>query len=128
MEFIVIVLGAAVFTIIIGIIITKKKQKDLNQQMRKPYQKLAAEFERVGWIAWGYGAHRAEGQDARIQRAINSRSMELISYDKESRTAVVKGERGKMYTITPQGCSCPDFASRGFPCKHMYFAVMEIPG
>ena len=126
MEFILIVFGAAFIAIVIGIAIMKNKQKAAAQQMRKPYQMLAADFERVGWPAWGYGAHRAAGQDDRIQRALKSKRMELVSYDRDTKTAVVKGEQGLTYEITPRGCSCPDFAARGFPCKHMYFAVMEI--
>ena len=134
MDFIFIVLGGVVVAFIVSLVIIKanaKKQKAereaLLQQQRKPYEMLAADFARVGWPAWGYAAHRAEGQDERIQRAINSRKMQLIGYDPGSKTATVQGERGALYEITPQGCSCPDFASRGLPCKHMYFAAMEIP-
>ncbi len=134
MDFIYIVLGGVVVAFVVILVIIKansKKQKAereaLLQQQRKPYEMLAADFARVGWPAWGYAAHRAEGQDERIQRAIHSRKMRLIGYDAVSKTATVQGERGAEYEITPQGCSCPDFAMRSLPCKHMYFAAMEIP-
>ena len=109
---------------------TKKRDaesRELQRLKREPYERLAADFVRVGWPAWGYAAHRLKGQDDRIQRAINSRQMILIGYDKDTHSAVVQGERGALYEMNSQGCSCPDFVKRGLPCKHMYFAVMEIP-
>jgi len=121
---------AVILSVVILCYTTKKKNaelKELRQLQRKPYEKLAADFARVGWPAWGYTAHCLDGQYDRIQRAINSRQMSLLSYDKESHSAVVQGERGALYKMDAQGCSCPDFAKRGLPCKHMYFAVMEIP-
>lgn len=134
MDFLLIILGSAVVTLVASFAIIRvysKKQKidreTALQQQRKPYEMLAADFARVGWPAWGYSAHLAAGQDDRIKRAINSRNMHLIGYNADTKVATVQGERGAIYEITPKGCSCPDFATRSLPCKHMYFAAMEIP-
>lgn len=133
MGLLLIVLGGVVVAIIAGFTImhmSSKKQmaerEALLRQQRKPYKMLAADFARVGWPVWGYASHCIDGQDDRIQRAIKSRQMKVIEYERENHAARIQGESGDHYTITPQGCSCPDFAKRGLPCKHMYFAVMEI--
>ena len=124
----VVIIGLVVFVIaVVTILVAHSRAKKAKiEQIKLPYKMLGEDFARVGWPAWGYGAHLLPGQDDRIQRAIRSKAMKLISYDKETHTAVVCGERGKHYEITPQGCSCPDFAERQLPCKHMYFAAMEI--
>ncbi len=131
MEYVIIVLVGALVAIIAAIIISrsnsakqKKEREDAIKLQRLPYEKLAADFARVGWSAWGYAIHRMAGQDDRIQRAIHSKEMRLLSFDAETRTAIVLGERGATYTIDSKGCSCLDFSSRGLPCKHMYFSVM----
>lgn len=126
---IIVVIVCIVIAVLVAFAIskTRTKKQEIENIDRKPYEMLAADFVRVGWPSWGYAVHRAAGQDDRIRRAIKSTEMSLVSYDADSKTALVEGEHGIVYEITPQGCSCPDFHKRNLPCKHMYFAVMEIP-
>lgn len=98
------------------------------RQMKKIAQKIADNFDRVGWSSWGYSTHLLNDQIQRMHRADISSRMELLHYSGTSHTARVRGETGNEYVIDENGCSCPDFRVRGLPCKHMYFAVAELIG
>lgn len=90
------------------------------------YSSWTKDFESVGWTRWGFKEHSQPGQLERAERACYSRTMKLLKYDPGSREAQVCGESGTVYKVNADGCSCPDFCVRKLPCKHMYFAVLEI--
>ena len=90
------------------------------------YSSWTKDFESVGWTRWGFKEHSQPGQLERAERACYSRTMKLLKYDPGSHEAQVCGESGTVYKVNADGCSCPDFCVRKLPCKHMYFAVLEI--
>ncbi len=90
------------------------------------YYNWAKDFEAVGWGRWGFKEHSQPGQIDRAKRAIYTRTMKLLKYDQDTHEAQVCGESGIVYKVNSDGCSCPDFCVRNLPCKHMYFAVLEI--
>lgn len=67
--------------------------------------------------AWDASVHVSPDQLTRIRR---SKSVKIISYDKDAKTAVVAGTGNTSYTTTFESCSCGDFKARRLPCKHMY--------
>ena len=123
------VLVAIVLIICIAVVIKSSKKAsgskmaDIKKQMTENAKSIEADFNRVGWSAWGYPVHLLDDQIQRMHRASTSEKMELIGYDDSLCIARVRGDSGTEYRIDKQGCSCPDFAKRGLPCKHMYFAV-----
>ena len=104
----------------------KERQQETIQAKTAIYRKFAEDFAKVGWPAWGYVTHLPPEQRSRMEKGIYSKRMKLLNYDPEMHTACVLGEHGETYDIDVSGCSCPDFRKRGLPCKHMYFAVIEI--
>lgn len=104
----------------------KERQQETIQAKTAIYRKFAEDFAKVGWPAWGYVTHLPPEQRSRMEKGIYSKRMKLLNYDPEMHTACVLGEHGETYDIDVFGCSCPDFRKRGLPCKHMYFAVIEI--
>lgn len=123
-----IVFVGALIACVASVVIFQHYQKKEYQQKTAIFRQYAQDFAKVGWGTWGYSVHVMSGQKERMERAIYSKKMLLLSYDPESHTAHVLGERGSEYIIDEFGCSCPDFQKRFMPCKHMYFAVMEITG
>lgn len=124
--------GVVVTLAVVGIMLRraanekKERQQAAIAQQTAICRKFAEDFAKIGWPAWGYATHLLPEQRSRMEKGIYSKSMELLGYDPEAHTACVLGEHGKAYDIDISGCSCPDFRKRGFPCKHMYFAVIEI--
>lgn len=104
----------------------REKRKSFLDQKNAIFHKFSRDFERVGWGRWGYDVHIMPDQRDRMGRAIYSKKMKLLEYDPDCHTARVLGEQGGEYLIDERGCSCPDFQKRLLPCKHMYFAAMEI--
>ena len=125
-------IGVTVALVIVGTMLHRaaKAEKDRQQETIHARtaicHKFAEDFAKVGWPAWGYITHLPPEQRSRMEKGIYSKRIKLLSYDPEMHTARVLGERGEMYDIDVSGCSCPDFRKRGLPCKHMYFAVIEI--
>ena len=125
-------IGVAVALAIVGIMLRraaneeKKRQQEILSQQTAIYRKFAEDFSRVSWPAWGYATHSPSEQKSRMEKGIYSKSMKLLDYDPRMHTACVLGEHGEAYNIDASGCSCPDFRKRGLPCKHMYFAVIEL--
>ncbi len=104
-----------------------KKQKRKRQEQRTAiFRQFALDFNRIGWTRWGYDAHIKSGQRDRIEKGIYSKRMKLLTFDIAQHTACVMGEHDVAYNIDCDGCSCMDFRTRRLPCKHMYFAVIEL--
>ena len=90
-------------------------------------QRMADDFDRIGWYTWGAGAHLTDEQAIRMKRAALSKTMRLIEYHPDSHCAIVQGEHGTYYHIDEFGyCSCPDCEARQLPCKHIYFVFLRI--
>ncbi len=100
-------------------------EREIQQNRQKILDMICRDFQKVGWSAWDRSVHMADGQYERMERAAQSKTMRLVSFDKKTGTAIVAGESGKQYTVDNSGCSCGDFLHRGLPCKHMYFAAMS---
>ena len=72
------------------------------------------------WARWNASAS-SQKQQIRMERARNG---ELTPkwVDVTGKCACFVGsENNKKYRTTLKKCSCPDFAKRGVPCKHMYY-------
>lgn len=72
------------------------------------------------WKKWDESANSQKQQD-RIDRA---RSGDLTPrwVDVKGKIASFTGSDGGVaYKTTLKKCSCPDFAKRGVPCKHMFY-------
>lgn len=124
-----ILVGSAVciiFSISYFTYLNKKQKRDREFRRTEIYRRFAADFAHAGWPSWGYSSHTQPGQRERMQKGIYSKSMKLLEYDLPAHTARVLGEHGTAYDIDGAGCSCMDFRTRGLPCKHMYFAVIEL--
>ena len=105
----------------------KKAQKEAIRYRLDLAQRMAGDFERIGWTMWGAGAHLTDEQTIRMKRAALSDKMKLIEYHPDFHCAIVEGEHGTYYHIDEFGCcSCPDFEKRQLPCKHIYFAFLRI--
>lgn len=124
-----IIFAGVLVAVVLAIFIIEKQRHGARQQLAKRRElarSLADDFKRIGWGAWGPAAHLSDEQATRMQRAADSTTMELLEYNPNIHTAVVRGERGSVYHIDERGCSCPDFRKRQLPCKHMYFAFLHI--
>ncbi|MBR0150220.1 MAG: SWIM zinc finger family protein [Synergistaceae bacterium] len=71
------------------------------------------------WDLWDMEHDKPE-QRKRWQSA--EKDCELVKMLDESQgVALIRGNRGGEYTTSLAICSCPDFAKRRKPCKHMYY-------
>lgn len=79
--------------------------------------------------SWDTSVHAAPAQYARFGRAM-ARPFAVLSKS-ENRTRIldcnaktgaikVQGRKDRIYTVTLESCTCPDFQERGLPCKHIY--------
>lgn len=89
-------------------------------------QKMGEDFQALGWDVWDPSVHRANGQLDRIRRAATDKRLTVIEYDGDFGTATIKGAEGNTYTVSGERCTCPDFRTRGLPCKHMYLLAMAL--
>lgn len=78
---------------------------------------------------WDPSVHAAPGQYARFGRAMarplspfskGGKSTEILGFDKETNSVRVKGRMDRVYSVSLDRCTCPDFQERGLPCKHIY--------
>lgn len=116
--------------LIINATTTRSQMKSNNGAIRWRYdlaQRMADDFERIGWYTWGTGAHLTDEQATRMKQAALSTEMRLIEYHPDSHSAIVEDEHGTYCHIDEFGyCSCPDCEKRQLPCKHIYFAFLRI--
>ena len=106
----------------IDILVTPSKTK--KNEGAVIYSKSHLKEYQIKWELWEM-EHSKPEQMKRIKKALQDCSLVRIIDEKES-IAVVKGERGGEYTTSLSMCSCPDFAKRHKPCKHMYFLAKYL--
>lgn len=76
------------------------------------------------WLSlWPRPTHEAEEQIARQNRATDP--SDILKLSKKQRAARIQGYED-VYTTTFRDCTCPDFAKRRLPCKHMYALAYEL--
>lgn len=78
------------------------------------------------WWEWDTSVHESKGQPARMQRALTQDI--VIQEISKKGVAKVRGTRGIVYKTSFRSCSCPDFAQRFRPCKHMYLLANRYAG
>lgn len=76
------------------------------------------------WSRWNNCA-TSEAQRIRMGRALSGQ-LTVGKLDERGKCALFVGGRGKKYRTTLERCTCPDFAERGVPCKHMYKLADEL--
>lgn len=76
------------------------------------------------WSRWGDHL-QYQPQKERRDRALRGDLMPDV-VDLEKKCATFVGGGGDKYATTLIGCTCPDFAERGKPCKHMYWLAHEL--
>lgn len=127
--FIILILGGFV-GIIAGIVSsTKSPSRDriTKADIRNKLVSLISQtFSEIGWNLWDKSIHSLDEQLTRLERAVKSKKMSVLDYNEDTKIGSVMGEKGGIYTVGADGCSCPDFNHRGLPCKHMYFLAMII--
>lgn len=70
------------------------------------------------WTKWA-NTESSAAQSARKLRAMTGELTMKQLYEKIKFATFVGGD-GSTYYTSLVGCSCPDFAKRKVPCKHMY--------
>ncbi len=76
------------------------------------------------WGKWA-DCHDTEPQRLRADRArIGELAVKRV--DQRARVALFVGGQGKNYRTTLLSCTCPDFAKRGIPCKHIYRLAINL--
>lgn len=80
----------------------------------------------VPWSSWPESVHESAASTERMERAIS----QGFKYRPCSEPGVytVKGTEGDTYYVSFGGCTCPDYARRGRPCKHMYGLAIQRGG
>ena len=116
------------FASLMIIIIARKKnapqyrtQADVENRLA---EMISNNFEEIGWNNWGSRIHHNKEQLKRLERAVKSKDMVVLKYDKNLGTARVLGDTNKTYQVSGRGCTCEDFEHRKLPCKHMYFLAI----
>lgn len=78
---------------------------------------------------WDTSIHAAPGQYARFGRAVarplspfskGGKNTKLLDFNGKAGFVKVQGRRDRVYTVSLDRCTCPDFQERGLPCKHIY--------
>ena len=122
-------LGIVTIGVAIYLIVRYEKAQKVAAQPQPNYneiimQKMGEDFQALGWDVWDPSVHRANGQLDRIRRAATDKRLIIIKRD--GSTFDIKGTEGNVYTVSGEGCSCPDFRTRGLPCKHMYLLAIAL--
>ena len=74
------------------------------------------------WLQWESSLHDDPEQ---IKRQKSAKSKELSPIEVRAFSGVFRGSK-KNYEATLSNCTCPDFAIRKKPCKHMYRLANEL--
>lgn len=73
---------------------------------------------------------RIHYEPEQVQRIIRAQKQDvakgILAIDKKNQIIVIQGARTSPYISTPISCTCPDFANRHLPCKHMYRLAIEL--
>lgn len=74
---------------------------------------------------WDSSIHSLPEQ---VKRRLNGEKIkaDAITVNVEDQTAVVIGSDPEPYRVSLSECSCFDFASREWPCKHIYRLASEL--
>ncbi len=99
---------------------TKKTKKSWKPKKELP-QTMGAD-PKATWEKWASNIHDEEDQLTRQKRAWGCYVKKV---DRNQGIAQMSGS-GTFYTTTLEACTCPDFAKRDLPCKHMYRLAMEM--
>ena len=78
----------------------------------------------TSWEMWEMEHDKPE-QRKRWMKSVNDCSL-VKMLDEQQSVALIRGNRGGEYTTSLVMCSCPDFAKRHKPCKHMYFLAHHM--
>lgn len=76
------------------------------------------------WARWD-SCHDQYPQQERMKRAAGG-ELTLDVFSPEAKCATFIGRNGGRYNTTLIGCTCPDFADRGLPCKHVYWLAQQL--
>lgn len=74
---------------------------------------------------WPEEMHSDFEQVKRIESAKKLKK-DVVSINTEEGRVLVQGSAADPYKATLQECTCPDFAIRQAPCKHMYYLAGEM--
>lgn len=74
------------------------------------------------WLQWESELHNDPEQ---IKRQKSAKSKELSPIEVRAFSGIFRGSK-KNYETTLSDCTCPDFAIRKKPCKHMYRLANEL--
>ena len=108
------------------------KQKNTSQNLTQAdvenriTRMIRDDFREIGWDYWDDRLHCNKEQLKRLERAVISKNMTVLEYDKKLGVARVAGDTNKTYQVSGRGCTCGDFEHRKLPCKHMYFLAIML--
>lgn len=74
---------------------------------------------------WPEEMHSDFEQVKRIESAKKLKK-DVVSINTKEGRVLVQGSAADPYKATLQECTCPDFAIRQAPCKHMYYLAGEM--
>lgn len=126
-------IGPIILGIIICLIISQKLNKDkristtqnagvFTLSSNTPSSKLSCDDEAIK----KYYLTNAKNDSRRIDRA-KYETFSFKQLNTENKSAdVLNHEKTKVYHTTLTSCTCPDFAERQLPCKHMYRLAEEL--
>jgi len=77
--------------------------------------KLKAEFDE-----WDESIHIETSQYSRFDRARTENIFIVHGYPFK-----MSGKSGRIYSVTGNSCTCPDFYDRKLPCKHIYRLMLD---
>lgn len=93
--------------------------EQIKEQQNRVLALVEQDFVQLGWKRWTSEILHMDEQLRRLAESAEDTELELIGFDNKTHDAIVKDKVN--YLVSGTGCSCPDFTSRGLPCKHMYF-------
>lgn len=74
---------------------------------------------------WPASIHSDFEQVKRIESSKKLKK-DIVSIDMGKQVLVVRGSGSEPYQTTLSECTCPDFAMRQAPCKHMYCLAGQL--
>lgn len=78
----------------------------------------------MSWEMWEMEHDKPEQRKRRMKCVKDCTLVKML--DEKQGVALIRGNRGGEYTTSLVMCSCPDFAKRHKPCKHMYFLAHHM--
>lgn len=125
----VILIGTFIAIILSAIIIYGQRNDTFTASSdieNKLSQMITNDFLQIGWNDWDFKIHSNKEQLKRLERAVKSKNIMLMEYDKYSGIATIVGDSNKIYYVSNNHCTCADFKNRMLPCKHMYFLAIAL--